>query len=47
MTVKSVSKNLILSQYKGWRRLEIRRPRIDTLAQQSSSVVKGGGLSYS
>lgn len=29
MTIKSVLKNLILSQYKGWRRLEIRRPRID------------------
>lgn len=36
MTVKSVFKNLTLSWYKGWRRLEIRRPRTDMLAQQSS-----------
>ena len=36
MTVKRALKNLILSQYKGWRGLEIRRPRIDVLAQRSS-----------
>ena len=47
MTVKRALKNLILSQYKGWRELEIRRPRIDVLAQRSSGEgnkhMGGGG----
>lgn len=51
MTVKRALKNLILSQYKGWRGLELKRPRIDVLAQRSSGeankhVVGAGGRGW-